>query len=111
MRRPRPGRDGRADVWRRPARGGGGGGAGAALPVVVADPHVAAGLGLLPVAAAVLVGGSRFLALLGSIAVLALLAWGEPLQVRYTKATTSPSCRSTTFAGPRPRAWPSSTRC
>jgi hypothetical protein len=49
-------------------------------------PHVAAGLGLLPIAAAVLVGGSRPLALVSSIAVLALLAWGEPLRVRYTKA-------------------------
>lgn len=49
-------------------------------------PHVAAGLGLLPLAACVLVGGSRWLAVLGAIAIAALIAWDDPLRVRWAKA-------------------------
>lgn len=49
-------------------------------------PHVAAALGLLPLGAVALVGGSRVLAALGAAVVVGIVAWGGSLQVRYTKA-------------------------
>jgi len=49
-------------------------------------PHVAAALGLLPIGAAVLVGGSHALAALAAAVVVGVVAWGAPYHVRYTKA-------------------------
>ena len=62
--------------------------AAAVLPALsfLPTPEAAGLLGLLPIAAALVVGGSRVTGALAGLVVVAFVVWGEPFAVRGTKA-------------------------
>jgi hypothetical protein len=62
--------------------------AGLLLPTlhVLPTPTAAAALGVLPIAAALVLGGSRWVGALSLAVIGAVAAWGAPLEVRHTKA-------------------------